>query len=907
MIRFATRVATLLAFVLFLFNHSTQATHVMGSEINWEHVGKDSFQVDISVYRDCTGIALAPIDLNISCKSSGQSLSSVTKKKIGKKQVTDVTPVCKQTCTKCDKAGCNFQYGMQKHTQSFLVDLSQSSCCKVRFSYRECCRSNSITTGMDNERFYTSAWFDRCKAPNNSSPTFKYKPAAMICIDQKFIYSQGAKHQDFDSTGNPLDSFAYAQTKPLGKDSADTLSYDNPYSHKKPLRFRGFPNENIPFPYGFHFDKNTGRLAFTPNKKQVSVLANQAKEYRDVNNDGQKEQISSIRRDMQIYVVNCPYNNSPSITSMDCNNGSNVYYKEICPGQSSQFEFCSYDPDSKDTVNLSWKSGTLPNSANWQIKDTQQKHPKGVLNWTPTEQDAKKEPYGFTVQAKDGNCKINARTIESYRIRVKPEPEAKINWQPLNCGQFQFSAIPQNNSAMSFVWMHKDKTLHKGDSFQHRFTNTGKHPIKVKAVADGCKRIYMDTVTVDSTFTVDIGNDTTICAKESVQLGGNQAQGNNRPVTYTWHDNQTGYQARTFKNLSSDSLITLKASDNQCAYTDSVDITINDKPDINFSRDTIPTCTLDSVQLNAKPGYGSYLWNTNDSSNVIQVNSQGWYVLTVKDTFGCQHQDSAFVRTLDTGSIKLNTTACDNFYWPVNDTIYTQSGQYSGKQQNVNYCDSIVKYQLDLTLNRSARDSFDTTACFQYTVPSGDETHTKSGIYLDTIKTTKNCDSILQINLTVNEVDTVVRKNGNTLKARADRASYQWLNCDNGYAKVSGAINRRYTPQDNDQYAVEVTQSGCVDTSACYATGNSGIIRNEFGKGLQVYPNPTQETITIQFEAEQKGVKAEIKSVNGKTLTTEQIGDTHQFDMQLSQADGFYLIKVTNAQSQTALIKVLKK
>ncbi|PWH81244.1 lamin tail domain-containing protein [Brumimicrobium oceani] len=54
-----------------------------------------------------------------------------------------------------------------------------------------------------------------------------------------------------------------------------------------------------------------------------------------------------------------------------------------------------------------------------------------------------------------------------------------------------------------------------------------------------------------------------------------------------------------------------------------------------------------------------------------------------------------------------------------------------------------------LTLCNSV-SSFTAVACASYTVPSGDEVYTTSGIYLDTIPNAAGCDSVMTIDLTIN-------------------------------------------------------------------------------------------------------------------------------------------------------------
>ena len=54
---------------------------------------------------------------------------------------------------------------------------------------------------------------------------------------------------------------------------------------------------------------------------------------------------------------------------------------------------------------------------------------------------------------------------------------------------------------------------------------------------------------------------------------------------------------------------------------------------------------------------------------------------------------------------------------------------------------------------QSSQNSFSTTICGSYTVPSGDEMYNSSGIYMDTIPNVAGCDSVLTIDVTINVAD----------------------------------------------------------------------------------------------------------------------------------------------------------
>ncbi len=78
--------------------------------------------------------------------------------------------------------------------------------------------------------------------------------------------------------------------------------------------------------------------------------------------------------------------------------------------------------------------------------------------------------------------------------------------------------------------------------------------------------------------------------------------------------------------------------------------------------------------------------------------------------------------------------------------------------------------------------AFSISSCGSYTVPSGDETYTSSGVYMDTIPTVLGCDSVLTITVTINSnatatdmitnCDSYVWRDGNTYTVSNSTATY---------------------------------------------------------------------------------------------------------------------------------------
>lgn len=95
----------------------------------------------------------------------------------------------------------------------------------------------------------------------------------------------------------------------------------------------------------------------------------------------------------------------------------------------------------------------------------------------------------------------------------------------------------------------------------------------------------------------------------------------------------------------------------------------------------------------------------------------------------------------------INVSACQTYTVPSNDETYTTSGTYMDTIPNAALCDSIIT--INLTIKNNTTSTISPTACGTYTVPSGDETYSMNGTYMDTIPNAAGCDSIITINLTI--------------------------------------------------------------------------------------------------------------------------------------------------------------
>jgi endoglucanase len=198
-------------------------------------------------------------------------------------------------------------------------------------------------------------------------------------------------------------------------------------------------------------------------------------------------------------------------------------------------------------------------------------------------------------------------------------------------------------------------------------------------------------------------------------------------------------------------------------------------------------------------------------------------------------------------------------------------------------------------------------ACRQFISPSGKYVWDSSGVYADTIPAINGCDSMVTVNLTIPEINTLVVRDGNILLAQQTDAGYQWLQCNNNYRPIVNASNAGYTPDQSGMYAVEIALNNCKDTSDCYEVSIIDVINNTLGDGLIFSPNPTAGLITIILPEAYDKTDVELTDQKGKTIMKESYSQRKEISLSLDEPAGLYFLTIRNSRNQNAVVKIIKK
>lgn len=136
----------------------------------------------------------------------------------------------------------------------------------------------------------------------------------------------------------------------------------------------------------------------------------------------------------------------------------------------------------------------------------------------------------------------------------------------------------------------------------------------------------------------------------------------------------------------------------------------------------------------------------NSPSGKIKVTVSGTYYDTLQTAFGC---DSAIKYVV---TIKKKTTSsmkafdCKSFTSPSKTYTWTKSGTYLDYLKNSIGCDSVIT--IFLTIG-APMDSVSLVNCYSVKSPTGKYTYTQSGTYYDTLKSFRGCDSVLKVKVRI--------------------------------------------------------------------------------------------------------------------------------------------------------------
>ena len=251
--------------------------------------------------------------------------------------------------------------------------------------------------------------------------------------------------------------------------------------------------------------------------------------------------------------------------------------------------------------------------------------------------------------------------------------------------------------------------------------------------------------------------------------------------------------------------------------------------------------------------------------------------------------------------------SCDSYTWTDGNTYISSNNIATDTFVNVTGCDSIIN--LDLTVNFSSFFTDFVDVCDSYTWIDGNTYTSSNNSATYTLTNAVGCDSIVSLDLTITNVDAdVLVVDDSTLMAQSvgTGTMYQWLDCNNNFAPIVSETNAIFTTQNSGYYAVELTLNDCSVISDCFTINSTLNAENLFSQyAIQLFPNPTSNDFYILLE----GTKVEdilIFDVHGRVVL--QKSDLFNYDkINISSFEpGTYFVKIINLK-ETKDFKIIKQ
>ncbi len=178
-----------------------------------------------------------------------------------------------------------------------------------------------------------------------------------------------------------------------------------------------------------------------------------------------------------------------------------------------------------------------------------------------------------------------------------------------------------------------------------QITSSGQYSVTV--TNQGCQGDTTVWVNVNPSPVVDLGQDMTVCEGTNVVL-----DAGNPGSFYAW---STGETSQTISPTESGTYSVEVTNQYGCTSSDSVAVTFNPLPEVNFPDDTT---VCGHVLLSAYNQGATYVWSNNSTDSAINVTVSGLYWVSVTSGNNCSITDSVNVVVLPVPDINLgNDTA----------------------------------------------------------------------------------------------------------------------------------------------------------------------------------------------------------------------------------------------------------
>ncbi|MBR9860561.1 T9SS type A sorting domain-containing protein [bacterium] len=260
-----------------------------------------------------------------------------------------------------------------------------------------------------------------------------------------------------------------------------------------------------------------------------------------------------------------------------------------------------------------------------------------------------------------------------------------------------------------------------------------------------------------------------------------------------------------------------------------------------------------------------------------------------------------------TSEIDTIIKACEHYVSPSQRFEFDKNTEFSDTFCTSDNCINYINAKLEVYPTKySSLDIH--SACDIYSAPSGSFFY-KTGNYLDTIRSSEGCDSIININYSNDIPDAAFEYvGGDMIAEKRFYPEYRWINCYTGDT-IPGAIHFIFRPREPGLYSLRVFNGTCYAESGCQLVNVEDINPDILitSDSLSLHPNPSSGRLSLTFGTAQSGTQIKIYDAQGRLVSSLKLKrETLFYNFDLPEESGIYYVVVQTDALPASVHKVVR-
>lgn len=428
-----------------------------------------------------------------------------------------------------------------------------------------------------------------------------------------------------------------------------------------------------------------------------------------------------------------------------------------------------------------------------------------------------------------------------------------------------------------------------------------------------------------------------ICEGESITLQSNISTGN------TWQLNGAafGTPGASTINANLPGTYTLTNVDGNCEQSQSLELVVNNTPQVpvvSISGNT-EFCEGENVQLSASSNAQISWFPGNINEENILINSSGSYFAQAQNNCGTANSEEILINVIGApampiivsesglnsfceGSSLILTAVGENLSWSNgaegNTVQVFEGGEITVTAQNICFETTSLPFQV-AEVNLPPTPLFviigETRFCAGESVqlvtdgnanitwfPGGETSNslvvTQSGIY--NLVASNGCgssssDSVSIEVVEIPETPVIILQQNNLLEVNNVNGTFTWYRNNE---VIANATSNTYQVTEQGTYAVEVSnEEGCIsdisENIEIIFTNLNNLTNNNFN----IYPNPAQNVIYINYENALNNYNIRILSLDGKIVHEQTVAkQTSKTEIFVNDLKGLFILELNDQE-----------